>query len=396
MGKRSWRGGTPRDPKASSSLSDASRPTAIKAPTSDPKGNENAMTMGREKTISRSTSQERHLLGEDLLRHDQDLVEEEQEEEEEERDDEGHEVFARDVAPGDLMDAAPSAASLYTETPPPRVPKKTLGGLQAIPGTSRDASPSRMPMRLHEPSALDRTLTPPPKLPKYSARSVSQPERIQSSAIPSSAFEYCLRVRASGDQTARPSPYVPIQILPSRAGRIVVMFPDVKSGIESARVLIAPVFWSTMTSPTFIVPTRSLPRDASSAMQVMNLPGRLPSLTVSRPELPRRRRPSPSVPAYRLPAAARTTWTLGGRSGERAGVRPPPAGDLAVPGEALRGPDPDPAVRDLDGTRVGRRGERITASRRDGVAGNPAVPRADPEVIAIHAQAGDVRVLQAQ
>ena len=51
-GARSWRGGTPRDPNASSSLSDASLPTAMSAPTSEPNGNENAITTGREYRIS--------------------------------------------------------------------------------------------------------------------------------------------------------------------------------------------------------------------------------------------------------------------------------------------------------------------------------------------------------
>ena len=62
IGKRSCRGGTPREPKARSSLSEESLPTAIRAPTRDPKGNEKAMTMGREKTIRRSTSQKGTFL----------------------------------------------------------------------------------------------------------------------------------------------------------------------------------------------------------------------------------------------------------------------------------------------------------------------------------------------
>ena len=171
---------------------------------------------------------ERHLLGEYFLRHDQDLVDEEEKEKKEERDDERDEVFPPDVPPGDLG-CAPSAASSYTETPPPRVPKKTLGGLQAIAGTSIEASPSWIPMRRHEPSVRERTLTPPPKLPKYSARSVSQPERIQSSAIsgPGPVPPKTIGFRC---RTHRPSPYVPIQILPSRAGRIIVMFSELKPG----------------------------------------------------------------------------------------------------------------------------------------------------------------------
>ena len=47
-GTRIWRGGNPQGAQARTSLSEVSRPTAISAPTSEPKGKDSATTQGSE------------------------------------------------------------------------------------------------------------------------------------------------------------------------------------------------------------------------------------------------------------------------------------------------------------------------------------------------------------